>query len=118
MPYVIKMPDEDTRIAIHAETGARLYGEIAPVPLYVNIRLIGSVITGKRTCFRLAWIIKEQRLAHNRDRYILPDTIIEWIIKQLKEAYPNHAFATGLTDSDVAELEAEQKLKRKTRKAR
>lgn len=113
MPYPIKLPDPELMIAERKDYG-KLFARTADVPLYAQVRLISSKpLIGKRQSFYLGWIIKTARLANNKDRYALPKDIIEWIAEEVNKAYPNHAESTGLSDEEIAELEAEQKQKRK-----
>lgn len=112
MPYKMKTPDPDSLIAESTELGARLYAQLADVPLYVNMQLIAPGYVGKRQSFRLGWVISSGRLANSRDRFIVPDELLAWVTAEVSNLYPDHATATGLSADEVAELEAEQKTKR------
>lgn len=112
MGYPIKPPDIDP-IATHPKYG-RLYACLCDVPLYCQVRLIAPApLVGKRRSFWLGWIIKGARLANNKDRFALPEDAVDWIAAAVCDAYPNHEESTGMTEEEVAELEAEQKEKRK-----
>lgn len=106
-------PEPETFIAQHQETGAKLYAELADVPLYANMRIIAPGLIGRRKSFRTGWIIKTQRLANSRDNVCFPSALINWLTEQMAEVYPDHETATGMTPEEVAELEAEQAEKRK-----
>ena len=113
MPYPIKTPDIETLIAQRKGYG-KLFAQLADVPLYCQVRFISDKpLIGKRQSFWLGWIIKDARLASNKDKYALPDDIIKWISDEVFKSYPNHAESTGMSDEEVAEFEAEQKQKRK-----
>lgn len=117
--YGFKEPDSETFIAEHGETGAKLYAELAPVPLYANARLIaGALGIGKRQSFRMGWLIGPQRIARGHDVQILPADLLAWCAARLTEVYPDHTTASGMNDDEVAELEAEQKQKRDKYKAK
>lgn len=113
MSYVTKAPDPDTLIATSDKFNAKLYAYLAAVPLYATCRLLAPGHVGKRSSFWLGWIIKEQRLAAAGDRYKLPESIIEWIEEKMHEAYGSHAEATGMSETEVLEMEKEQAIKRK-----
>ena len=114
-----KAPAPETFISEHPETGAKLYAELAEVPIYVNARLVcapGALGVGRRRSFRVGWIIGEQRLARGADALRLAKDVTRWISTQLADVYPDHETASGLTPEEVAELEAEQKAKRNKHK--
>lgn len=113
MPYALKLPDPQTLIATEPKTGARLYAELAEVPLYATVRLIGKGIVGRRESFRLGWIIEDKRIANGHDAFKLPAALVEWAAAQMAEAYPDHATATGLSAEEVSALKREQAEKRK-----
>lgn len=115
MAYATKPPAPETLVARSKELGAELYAELAECPLYANCRLIAAGYVGKRTMFRLGWVIKDARLVHGKDRYLLPQSVLDWITENMRELYGSHA-DTGLSDEEVAELEAEQKAKRESHK--
>lgn len=107
-------PDPESFIARHEETGAELFAELAPVPLYVNARIIAPKLgIGRRKSFRAGWLIGPQRLARGRDVMLLPAELKAWIAEQLAYVYPDHETASGLTPEEIKELEAEQDAKRK-----
>lgn len=112
--YPIKRPDPVTFVARHAPTGAELFAELSNVPLYVKVRLLapGLLPGSRRASFYLGWIIEERRWANQMDRYRLPEAILEWAAPLVQEAYPSVAESTGMDATEVAELIAEQKLKR------
>ncbi len=112
MSYRSVPPDPETLIASSKELNAQLYAELAPVELYANARLHASGYVGKRSWFRLGWVIKEQRFANGQDRFNIPAPLLAWVEKHMRETYPSHEEATGLSDEEVSELEAEQKRKR------
>jgi hypothetical protein len=112
MPYVTRPPDPESFVAESKAPAARLYAELADVPLYANMRVHAPGIVGRREWFRLGWVIGGQRLANGRDAFTLPKPILEWCAAQMKIAYPDHETASGLTADEVAELEREQAEKR------
>ena len=117
MPYPIKRPAPETYVAENKDYRAKLYAELADIPLYAHVRLIAEPgICGKRQSFWLGWIIRECRLAKGKDTMTLPDDLLDWIAEQMAEAYPDHATATGLTPREVHQLEKEQAEKRKLRR--
>ena len=111
MGYAYKAPDPDTMIAERGST--KLYAELADCPLYVNVRLMGPGILGKRFSFRLGWVIEEQRWAHGGDKFKLPEALLKWAADEVKAVYPDLTTATGCTPEEIEEIIAEQKEKRK-----
>ncbi|MFO0253746.1 MAG: hypothetical protein ACK52V_06490 [Betaproteobacteria bacterium] len=117
MPYPIKHPDPETFISENKEYRAKLYAELADIPLYAHVRLMAEPgLCGKRQSFWLGWIIRECRLAKGKDTQHLPDDLLEWITDRMIEAYPDHKTATGLSPAEVQQLEKEQAEKRKKRR--
>lgn len=110
-----KAPSEETLIAIHDDTRARLYAWLADCPLYVAARVIAPDrnLTGNRRSFYLGFVIEDQRLANGQDRYNLPAGIVEWAQSELRNVYPSHAVATGMTAAEVADMKREQAAKRR-----
>lgn len=114
MGYAFIPPDPDTLIAERGTT--KLYAELAECPLYVNARIIGPGILGKRFSFRLGWIIEEKRWAFGGDVFRLPAALLEWAAEAVAEVYPDLATATGCTLEEIAEIKAEQTHKREVYK--
>lgn len=112
MAYKMNPIDEHFRIAQSKELNVRLYAQLAKIPLYVNAQLIAPGYVGKRSSFRLGWIVGAQRLANNRDRFLLPDNLVAWVAAEMAREYPDHMTASGLSDAEVLMLEQEQKEKR------
>lgn len=112
MSYHIKQPNPETFIAENEAFNARLYAELAEVPLYANVRLLAPGLIGKRVSYRLGWVIGASRIAHNRDSLLLPPELKAWITERMRETYPDHESASGLTADEIKELEAEQRQKR------
>ena len=112
MAYAIKRPDEESFLSQHVPTGARLYAELANCPLYVNARVMGGNLVGRRESLRLGWIIQEKRFAAGRDKFVIPAAVLEWAREHIEAAYPSVEEAAGLTAEEIDELKAEQKAKR------
>lgn len=112
MPYRIKLPDPDTLLGRH-ESGAELYAELAPVPLYVHARILAPGLLGtKRASFRAGWVIEERRWARGQDASIIPAHLLAWAATLVQEAYPSVEEAAGLTRVEIDALKAEQAAKR------
>lgn len=110
--YPIKRPDPETFIAKRAD-GAELYAELAACPLYAKVRILAPGLIGtRRASFHFGWIIDAKRWANTMDRFNVPQDVLEWAAPLVQEAYPSVAESTGMDAAEVAELVAEQKLKR------
>lgn len=107
-------PDEESRIAVHAETGVRLYAELAAVPLYLKVRLLPGTPGqfGQRKSLHLGYLIDEQRIARNWAAALVPEELAPWIVQELREVYPSVAEAAGLSAEEIADLRREQARKR------
>jgi len=125
MPQYYRAPHPDTLIATHADTGAALYAELQPCPLYVNATLIHSAraldgLTAepmdKRRVHRLNWIIGERRFVRSSRTKRLGGPILAWANAALIETYPSLEDALGYTAAEVAEIVAEQAAKKAARK--
>ena len=109
-------PDPETHLADHP-SGAKMYSTLAKVPLYVHVRIIypnGAPFTARgRRSFHLSWIIDAHRWSTGTaDARILPADVVAWAKPLLTEAYPSVAEVTGFSPAEIAELIAEQKVKR------
>ena len=113
MPYAFKPPSEETFLAKHPVMDARLYAELASVPLYVTVRLIAPGLVGKRQSYRFGWVIHESRWANGgADMRLVPKAILDWMAPYVREAYPDFETATGMTADEMQELITEQAQKR------
>lgn len=112
MPRRIKQPSPDTFLAKHPTLELNLYAELAPVPLYAKIRLIGKGVHASRQSFWLGWLITPCRFARGGDSYVVPEEIKAWAARIITDAYPSVAEAAGLTDDEIAALERAQEAKR------
>lgn len=111
--YPIKRPDPVTFLGKNSAFNAELYAELAPCPLYAKVRILAPGLIGtKRESFYLGWVIDGARWARGKDHRHIPAELLRWCEPYIKEEYPSVAEATGMDAAEVAELIAEQKLKR------
>ena len=90
MPRGIKYPDPASLVAEHAPTGACIYAQLAPVPLYVNVRVLyprGVDFTERgRRSFYLGYIIEPGRWAGGKDARTLPKDLLSWALPYMRAA--------------------------------
>jgi len=127
MPNILNTPDPEFLIATHAETGAKLYANLAKCPLFVDVTLLfepGALhdhaalpIGPALRCIRFGWLIEKKRFARNYRAGLLADPFLAWMAEEVAATYPSVQDALGYTDAEVAVLRAEYDAKRAAKKA-
>ena len=110
MNYNHVPPDLESKVA--ERDGMQLFAEPADIELYMNLRLSAPGIIGKRTWFRLGWVIQEKRITRGRDAALLPEFVLDWVSQTMAAEYPSLQESFGFTDAEIAALMAEQTAKR------
>lgn len=113
MGYKPTQPDPESFIAQHNTLNIKLYAYLAACPLYATVRILAPGLIGnRRASFWLGWVIKDGRWAKGKDAALIPIGVLEWAAPLIKERYPDLETATGMNAEEIAEIEAEQALKR------
>jgi len=122
MPQQYRMPEPESFSAEHPATGAKVYSRLSDVPLYVDVTIISApgALAGltkeplgpQARVFRLGWVIEEARWSRSWLAGRMAGPFLDWAAERIREEYPNHAEATGMSLEEVETIKAEQAEKR------